>query len=183
MTTEVIPPPRKARTPDQADHNKHCQYHKNHRHHTEECIALKDRIEELIQIGQLKRFVRKGRIKASQSPEQDVRSRDHGGRRGENFGGTTDIRSDRNERRGGRDEKRSERDGGSYLHSQEKRSRQHSLGRPVRGFINTISEGFAEKETYNTIGKKYLRSAITVNHVFKRSLPPMLFTNEDFQDG
>ncbi|XP_068466727.1 uncharacterized protein [Phaseolus vulgaris] len=85
MATEVIPPPMKARTPDRADHNKHCQYHKNHGHHTEECIALKDRIEELIQTGQLKRFVRVGRMKASQSPEQDVRSR------GEKFGRTTDI--------------------------------------------------------------------------------------------
>ena len=51
MATEVIPPPRKARTPDRADHNKHCQYHKNHGHHTEECIALKDRIEELSRQG------------------------------------------------------------------------------------------------------------------------------------
>ena len=57
------------------------------------------------------------------------------------------------------------------------------MGRPVRGFINTIYGGFAEKETYNTMGKKYLRSAITVKHVFKRrSLPPILFTDEDFQD-
>jgi len=144
---------------------------------TQECIALKDRIEELIQIGQLKRFVRGGRMKASQNPEQDVRNR------GEKFGRTTDIQNDRNERRGGRDEKRDLRDGGSHLHSQERRSRQRSLGRSVRGFINTISRGFAEKETYNTIGKKYLRSAITVNHVFKRrSLPQMLFTDEDFQD-
>jgi len=122
-------------------------------------------------------------MKASQSLEQDVRSRDHGGRRGEKFGRATDIQNNQNERRGGRDEKRDLRDGGSHLHSQKRRSRQRSLGRPVKGFINTISGGFAEKETYNTIGKKYLRSAITVNHVFKRrSLPPMLFTDEDFQD-
>ncbi|XP_068479118.1 uncharacterized protein [Phaseolus vulgaris] len=174
---QVIPPPRKARTPDRADHSKRCQYHKNHGHHTEECIALKDRIEELIQTGQLKRFVRVGRMKASQSPEQDVRGR------GEKFGRTTDIQNDRKERRGGRDEKRDLRSGGSHPHSQERRSQQRSLGRPVRGFINTISGGFPEKETYNTIGKKYLRGAMTVNYVFKRrSLPPMLFTDEDFQD-
>jgi len=31
--------------------------------------------------------------------------------------------------------------------------------------------------------KRHLRNARTVNHVFKkRSLPPMLFTDEDFQE-
>ena len=49
MATEVIPPPRKARTPDRANQSKSCQYHKNHSRHTKECAALKDRIEELIQ--------------------------------------------------------------------------------------------------------------------------------------
>ena len=57
MAAEIIPPPRKARTPERANHTKHCEYHKNHGHHTEECVGLKDRIEELIQAGQLKRFV------------------------------------------------------------------------------------------------------------------------------
>jgi len=60
MATEIIPPPRKVRTPEQVDQSKFCQYHTNHDHHTEECVALKDRIEELIQVGQLRRFVRDG---------------------------------------------------------------------------------------------------------------------------
>jgi len=69
MAAKVILPPRKARTPDRDDQNKHCQYHKNHSHHTEECVALKDRIEELIQVGQLRRFVRDGGIRNRKSPK------------------------------------------------------------------------------------------------------------------
>ena len=63
MAEEIIPPPRKARTPERADHSKQCEYHKNHGHHTEECIGLKDRIEELIQLGQLRRFVKSGNLR------------------------------------------------------------------------------------------------------------------------
>jgi len=48
MAVEIIPPPRKVRSLERADQSKHYQYHKNHGHHTEECVALKDRIEELI---------------------------------------------------------------------------------------------------------------------------------------
>jgi len=35
MAAEIIPPSRKAKTPERADHSKHCQYHKNHGHHIE----------------------------------------------------------------------------------------------------------------------------------------------------
>jgi len=44
MATKIIPPPT-----EHEYYKKHCQYHKNHDHHTEECVALKDQIEELIQ--------------------------------------------------------------------------------------------------------------------------------------
>jgi len=63
MATEVIPKPRKARTTDRADQSNNSQYHKNHGNHTKECVALKHRVEELIQAGQLKRFVRDGGIR------------------------------------------------------------------------------------------------------------------------
>ena len=36
------------------------------------------------------------------------------------------------------------RDERSYLDPQQRKSRERSLGRPVRGFINTISRGFAK---------------------------------------
>ncbi|XP_068490511.1 uncharacterized protein [Phaseolus vulgaris] len=81
MTAEIIPSPRKARTPERADRTKHCEYHKNHGHHIEECIGLKDIIEELIHAGQLKRFVRGGNAIVWLSPERDVRGRELGERR------------------------------------------------------------------------------------------------------
>jgi len=83
MATELIPPPRKARTPYLVDKSKHCQYHKNHGHHTEECVALKDQIEELVEAGQLRRFVRDGGIRIKQSTEP--RGRGSVSRREEKF--------------------------------------------------------------------------------------------------
>jgi len=53
LSTELIPAPRKFPSPPRADQTKHCRYHRNHDHSTEECIALKDKIEELIQAGHL----------------------------------------------------------------------------------------------------------------------------------
>ncbi|XP_020204068.1 uncharacterized protein LOC109789509 [Cajanus cajan] len=46
-----LPPP--AHNPVNADKSKHCRYHRNYGHSTEECWSLKDRIEELIQAGHL----------------------------------------------------------------------------------------------------------------------------------
>ena len=38
--------------------NKYCRYHQDIGHTTEECIALKDEIEKLIQEGYLQNYVR-----------------------------------------------------------------------------------------------------------------------------
>jgi len=86
----------------------------------------------------------------------------------------------RDDRRGGRPEGRGDR---VYQNMQSvRRSRERSLGRPVRGFINTISGGFSGKES-SSARKEYWRSIRTINHIFKRrTLPPMLFTYEDFQE-
>jgi len=52
----------------------------------------------------------------------------------------------------------------------------------VKGFINTISGGFSGKDS-SSARKQYWRSVRTVNHVFKRrTLPQILFTDEDFQE-
>ena len=61
LNAELIPPPRKVASPNNADQRKQCRYHQNTRHSTDECQALKDKIEELIQAGHLRRFVRIGR--------------------------------------------------------------------------------------------------------------------------
>jgi len=60
---------KKARTLERVDQSKHCPYHKKHGHHTKACVALKDRIEELVQAAQLRRFIRDGAIRNRQSPE------------------------------------------------------------------------------------------------------------------
>ena len=71
LSAELIPPPRRALSPENADRNKRCRYHKNTGQ------ALKDKIEELIQAGHLRRFVR-GTRETHRSPckEQTVRRRD-----------------------------------------------------------------------------------------------------------
>jgi len=61
LNVELILPPRKVISPNNADQRKQCRYHQNTGHSTEECQALKDKIEELIQAGHLRRFVRNGR--------------------------------------------------------------------------------------------------------------------------
>ncbi|GAV72507.1 hypothetical protein CFOL_v3_15995, partial [Cephalotus follicularis] len=37
--------------------NKYCRYHRDHRHDTEECMHLKNQIEDLIQKGHLRKYV------------------------------------------------------------------------------------------------------------------------------
>ncbi|XP_020202173.1 uncharacterized protein LOC109787969 [Cajanus cajan] len=54
-----LPPP--AHNLVNADKSKHCRYHRNYRHATEECWSLKDRIEELIQAGQLGQYIQRGK--------------------------------------------------------------------------------------------------------------------------
>ena len=44
LSADLLPTPRKAATPRNADTSKHCCYHQNYGHTTEECLALKDKI-------------------------------------------------------------------------------------------------------------------------------------------
>nr|KYP57290.1 hypothetical protein KK1_003549 [Cajanus cajan] len=53
----ALPPP--GHTPSSADKSKHCRYHRNHGHTTEECRTLRERIEELIQAGHLGQYVQR----------------------------------------------------------------------------------------------------------------------------
>lgn len=46
----------KSSTPMNADGRKHCQYHQNSGHTTADCITLKDKLEDLIQAGHLKKY-------------------------------------------------------------------------------------------------------------------------------
>ncbi|XP_028074631.1 uncharacterized protein LOC114277008 [Camellia sinensis] len=49
--------------PDTRRRDKRCEYHKDHGHDTNNCYALKDHLEELVQDGQLLQHVRKNAIK------------------------------------------------------------------------------------------------------------------------
>ena len=74
---ELILPPRRALSPDNVGRSKKCRYHKNTGHSTEECQELKDKIEELIQAGHLRRFMRGSRTtRLSPCREETLRKRD-----------------------------------------------------------------------------------------------------------
>jgi hypothetical protein len=51
------PPPKMRTSPEKRNREKHCGYHCDHGHRTEECISLKKEIERFIRQGKLKKFV------------------------------------------------------------------------------------------------------------------------------
>nr|KYP73948.1 hypothetical protein KK1_006609 [Cajanus cajan] len=57
LAAEVLAVPKRASTPPRADTSKTCRYHRNRGHSTEECAALKDKIEDLVKQGKLHNFV------------------------------------------------------------------------------------------------------------------------------
>lgn len=59
FSVDSLPPPRKMPPSPNFDGSKHCLYHRNIGHTTEQCHTLCDKIEELIRTGQLKRYVHK----------------------------------------------------------------------------------------------------------------------------
>jgi len=82
LQTKLIPALKQTQTPLNADTAKRCQYHRNFGHTTKGCQALKDKIEELVQAGHLRKFVKI--ISAPQSPQRDVdysRDKERSGRR------------------------------------------------------------------------------------------------------
>jgi len=54
LHADLMPTPRRVATPRNADTNKYCRLYQNYGHSTEECVALKDKIKELIQVGHKK---------------------------------------------------------------------------------------------------------------------------------
>ena len=98
LNAKLIPPPRRALSPENADRSKKCPYHKNTGHSTEECQALKDKIEELIQAGHLRRFLRSSReTRRSPCKEETPRRRDRtppGSREGDRRGDRRGRRDD-----------------------------------------------------------------------------------------
>jgi len=70
FSAESLPAARKKPPPPDADGSKHCQYHRTIGHTTEECHTLRDKIEELIRQGHLKKYIRQDR-----PPQSTVRNR------------------------------------------------------------------------------------------------------------
>ena len=54
------------------DKKKYCHFHKDHGHYIEDCRGLKEQIEELIQKGNLQKFVKSGE---SSRPRDDHREK------------------------------------------------------------------------------------------------------------
>ncbi|XP_052723752.1 uncharacterized protein LOC128193711 [Vigna angularis] len=157
LSADLIRQPEGCQTPKGADGSKHCAYHRNMGHTTEECTALKDKIEELIQAGKLKQYVREER-----PPHTATRSTQRPAYRSDR------PRPTRTER------PRSER--------RRSQSRSRSRERPLRGHINTISGGFAGGESSSSARKRHIRALQSVNAVDKprRTMPPITFSDEDF---
>ncbi|XP_020209268.1 uncharacterized protein LOC109794208 [Cajanus cajan] len=57
LASEILAMPRRANTPPRADKAKTCRFHRNRGHSTEECSALKDKLEDLIKQGHLRSFI------------------------------------------------------------------------------------------------------------------------------
>ncbi|XP_068484963.1 uncharacterized protein [Phaseolus vulgaris] len=162
LNAELIPPPRKVASPNNADRRKQCRYHQNTGHSTDECQALKDKIEELIQAGHLCRFVRNGRDQPGRAdPPRRTRSPHRGRENQNNIGDRQPARADPPRR----DDPPREAD-----------------RRGNREVINTIAGGFAGGGSTNNARKKHLRAVHQVNIVaFRPRMPPITFTDDDFK--
>ncbi|XP_027911679.1 uncharacterized protein LOC114170401 [Vigna unguiculata] len=117
---------KKPPSPD-ADGSKHCQYHRTICHTTEECHTLRDKIEELIRQGHLKKYIQQDRPQRSPIGNRSLARRQAHAR--------WEKRQESE-----RDRRRRE---SSRAHRSLRRSRSRSRDKPLRGYINTISGGFA----------------------------------------
>jgi len=123
LNADLIATPQRVPTPPNANTTKHCEYHRNYGHTTEDCFTLKDKIEELIQAGQLRRFVKREERGFSSKEERE-------GRYEEQPRGTSGYR---------------EREGeGTRRRIKTKEDYEWDMReKPLRGVINYISGGFA----------------------------------------
>ncbi|XP_020205996.1 uncharacterized protein LOC109791142 [Cajanus cajan] len=146
--------PKRASTPPRADTNKSCRYHRNRGHSTEECVALKDRIEDLIKQGQLQNFIDRPNT-SRHRPSYQSQQRDR----------TEHSKRHRRERSRSHDRK----DDQQVSH---------------RRVINTIVGGFAGGGSTSSAQKRHLRAVRSINSVEQRPgrrMPAITFTDKDFQ--
>ncbi|XP_020224153.1 uncharacterized protein LOC109806183 [Cajanus cajan] len=143
---ELIPRERPPRGP---------RYHRNRGHSTEECAALKDKIEDLIKQGQLQGF-----IDHPNSSRYADRSRRH-------------------------DQPAQRRTGThSYKeHSRSRDRREDEPSAQPRRVIKTIAGGFAGRGSSSSAQRRHLRAVRHVHAVetVRRLLPTITFTKADFK--
>ncbi|XP_027911682.1 uncharacterized protein LOC114170403 [Vigna unguiculata] len=167
FSADSLPAIRKKPPPPDADRSKHCQYHRSIGHTTEECHTLRDKIEELIRQGHLKKYIRQDR-----PPRSPVRHRSP-------MRKVLPPRSERKREPEGEKRRREP----SRSRRSPRRSRSRSQERPLRGYINTISGGFAGGGSSSAARKRHVRALKSVHLVEKkvRLMPPITFTNDDFK--
>ncbi|XP_020207579.1 uncharacterized protein LOC109792569 [Cajanus cajan] len=155
VASEVLTVPKRASTPPRADTAKSCRYHRNRGHSTEECTALKDKIEDLIKKGQLQGFV--DRPNSSRHADRSRRP-DHPEPR-------------RTETRGYRERSR----------SRERRDPEPTS--QTRRVINMIAGRFAGGGSSSSAQRRHLHAVQHVHAVEMawRQLPTITFTEADFR--
>ncbi|XP_020207927.1 uncharacterized protein LOC109792885 [Cajanus cajan] len=148
--------PKRANTPPRANTAKSCRFHQNRGHSTEECSALKDKLEDLIKQGHLGKFV----------TPQDHQTRGRDQRPRETPPTRTRYHRSRSTKR--RDRTRGSREDDSRL----------------RKIINTIAGGFAGGGSTSSARKRHLRAIRSVNSVNQPRtprMPPITFSDRDFR--
>jgi len=70
LNTNLLAQPRKTLSSPNDDPNKYCRFHRNYGHTTKECIVLKDKIKELIQVGHLRQYVQRSQLERYERREQ-----------------------------------------------------------------------------------------------------------------
>ena len=158
LNTDLITAPRRVPTPLNADTTKHCRYHRNYGHIMENCFTLKNKIEELIQAGHLRRFVKWEGGGFSSRGEREKRYEEQQRR-------TSGYREREGEgtRRRVEPKKDDERD---------------TRERPLRGVINYILGGFVGGGATRSARKKYVQAIQSVHAVTvcpRRHMPPITF--------
>lgn len=61
LSAQIMQVPQQRPTPPGANNSKHCMYHQNMGHNTEDCVTLKDKIEEMTRSGLLQQYVKGSR--------------------------------------------------------------------------------------------------------------------------
>ncbi|XP_014500142.1 uncharacterized protein LOC106761138 [Vigna radiata var. radiata] len=174
--------PQKRPTPPRADNSKHCLYHQNMGHDTEDYMTLKDRIDGLIQAGHLKQYIRAYRHETAPAGhpstwERSPRTLPHNKTMHER----TTPRNDRPRyQRGQAGRPRSPERGRDRSRSRS-RSRAGGNGGPLQGVINTISRGFTGGGVSSSMHKRSIRHLRSIHavEVPRRTMPPIT-SDEDF---